>query len=121
MLCTETFPLSLAVDSKSATGTSPEAVPLSFRGSALGLSSDLFAVQARRRSHEAAGYNGQEEQKHDSADGRGLLQAMTAGFAQELAALREGLAYISDPGNRHASFLNCLELAYSMTLLELQF
>lgn len=58
-------------------------------------------MQARRRSHEAAGYSGQEEPKHDSADGRGLLQAMTAGFAQELAALREGMAYICDPRNRH--------------------
>ncbi len=70
-------------------------------------------MQARRRSHEAAGHSGQEEQEHGSTDGRALMRAMTAGFAQELAALREGLAYISDPRNRRASSVECQSQPWS--------
>lgn len=56
-------------------------------------------MQARQVSHQEAGPH-EHEERGASAEARGLLQAVTGGFAQELAALREGMAYICAPKNR---------------------
>ena len=54
-------------------------------------------MQARRGSHEAVG-----PRKAEEGEGASLLRAVTGGFAQELGALREGMAYIIAPENRRA-------------------
>ena len=60
------------------------------------------AVQARRASHEAAGPREPEEGEGTPSQAASLLRAVTGGFAQELGALREGMAYITAPENRRA-------------------
>ena len=61
-----------------------------------------LGMQARRGSHEAAGPRDAEEGEGAPTQGASLLRAMTGGFAQELGALREGMAYITAPENRRA-------------------
>ena len=62
-----------------------------------------YITQARQISHQSAGPSEQDEEGGGGAEARGLLQAVTGGFARELAALREGMVYISAPNNRCAS------------------
>ena len=62
-----------------------------------------YIMQARQISHQAAGPREQDEEGVKGAEARGLLQAVTGGFAKELAALREGMVYISAPNNRCVS------------------
>lgn len=59
-------------------------------------------MQARQASHQEAGPHEHEEGRVPAEAG-GLLRAVTGGFAKELAALREGMLYISAPKNRYMS------------------
>ena len=75
-------------------------------------------MQARQASHQAAGPHEQGEQGNSAGAGAGLLQALTGGFAKELAALREGIAYISAPKNRCSSISQqCMLFLVSMSVL----
>ena len=76
---------------------------ISTRSASLRWDEAALGMQARRGSHEAAGPREAEEGKEGApAQGASLLRAVTGGFAQEVGALREGMAYITAPENRRA-------------------
>ncbi|CAL8462528.1 g2061 [Coccomyxa elongata] len=58
-------------------------------------------IQARRADHSSASSSGAQATAK-TAD-QGIWQAVTGGFTEELAALKEGAIYISAPKNRDAA------------------
>ena len=62
--------------------------------------------QARRVGHSSASTSGMDPAAAAAAEGapQGVWQAVTGGFREELAALKEGAVYISAPKNRSAIF-----------------
>ncbi|KAK9906732.1 hypothetical protein WJX75_007016 [Coccomyxa subellipsoidea] len=62
-------------------------------------------IQARRVGHSSASTSGMDPAAAAAAEGapQGVWQAVTGGFREELAALKEGAVYISAPKNRDAA------------------
>lgn len=64
---------------------------------------DACTAQARRARHEEASTSGQGPLPASAAAvpaSLGMLQEITAGFKEQLVALKEGAVYISDPQNK---------------------
>ena len=61
----------------------------------------MGCLQARRAGHGRASSSG--TQSSPTPVDQGVWQAVTGGFKEELAALKEGAMYISAPKNRSAA------------------